>query len=85
MLRITHTSEDGQERLALEGKLVGAWVEECRSACARGGALALDLSEVRYADAQGVAFLREMAAAGRIQKTSRFVAELLRSEGREAR
>ncbi|MCI0586703.1 MAG: hypothetical protein L0323_07685 [Planctomycetes bacterium] len=86
MLRITESTKNGQAWLELEGRLVGPWVEVCRGVCARASALgpgpALDVREVRFADAAGVRFLREMDAAGRIAATSSFLLELLRSEDR---
>lgn len=85
MLRITNSTKDGIAWLKLEGKLVGPWVVECRSACARdaslGRRLALDLSEVTFVDADGVHLLRQLVEQGvDIPVRSNFVAELLRSE-----
>jgi hypothetical protein len=84
VLRITTLTRDGTTWLALEGALAGPWVDELRTALAsargHGLPLALDLAAVRFADARGVTLLREQAAAGRIQRSSSFVAELLRPE-----
>ena len=84
MLRITNTTREGTAWLTLEGNLAGPWVEECRCACeretARGLELALDLTDVRFVDAEGVRVLRQMAAAGVVRRSSSFVAELLRTE-----
>jgi hypothetical protein len=68
MLRITR--RDGPDRtitVQAEGKLVGPWVDELRRACAGlGGAEAarLDLGAVTYADAAGVALVRELLGRG---------------------
>ena len=86
MLRIHHIVHDGEPRLALEGKLVGPWVEECRGILARAepdDPPFLDLREVHFADAAGVALLEELEAAGRIRSRSRFLTELLRKELRK--
>lgn len=85
MLRITRSTKDGTEWLKLEGKLVGPWVDECRTACARetghGRRPALDLSEITFVDADGVQLLRELVEQGvDIPVRSNFVAELLRLE-----
>ena len=83
MLRIHHIVHDGEPRLALEGRLVGPWVEECRVVLASSEREAppfLDLREVHFADADGIALLEELEAAGRIRSRSRFLAELLRKE-----
>ncbi len=84
MLRITSSMEDGTLLLRVEGNLVGPWVEECRAACARetgrGQRFALDLRELRFADAGGVEFLSRMDARGLVSRSSSFVKELLRSE-----
>lgn len=85
MLRITSSTKDRAAWLKIEGKLVGPWVDECRTACARetghGRRLALDLSEVTFVDADGVHLLRELVEQGaEIRARSSFVAELLRLE-----
>jgi len=82
MLRITSSRQDEITRIKLEGKLVGPWVAECRALCAgetaRGQELALDVSEVRFADQEGVELLRQMADAGQVERSSGFAAELMR-------
>lgn len=85
MLRIARTTNDRNTRLTLEGKLVGPWVEECRSAWneaqAAGGEVSLDLSDVTFVDQGGLRLLRQLVAAGvRVPACSNFVAELLREE-----
>jgi ABC-type transporter Mla MlaB component len=72
MLRILQTTATGQtgltiERIALVGELRGEWVDEvdrtCRGLLSAGKALELDLSEVSFADAHGLALLRQLANA----------------------
>ncbi len=61
MLRITRTVADGTTTLKVEGRLVGEWVDELLRACQvarRGpGPLRLDLADVSFADADGLATL----------------------------
>lgn len=82
MLRIT--TEGDPPTVRLEGELVGPWVAACREACSRAstarGAVSLDLTRVRYADAEGVELLRGLARAGHALETSRFVRALLETE-----
>jgi RNA polymerase sigma-70 factor (ECF subfamily) len=84
MLRITSSRQDGTTRIRLEGKLVGPWVAECRALCAaetaRGQELALDVSEVRFADQEGARLLRELAVAGQVERSSGFATELMRED-----
>lgn len=65
MLRITETQlSNGRVVLRLEGRLVGPWVDELKSACEqflkREQAIKLDLAEVTYADRNGVELLRRL-------------------------
>ena len=66
MLRISRVS-DSEEcvRLALEGWLVGPWVDELRKQSEQhltdSKALRLDLAKVLFVDPRGVALLRELA------------------------
>jgi ABC-type transporter Mla MlaB component len=66
MLRIS-TVNDSEEcvRLALEGWLVGPWVDELRKQSeqhlADSKTLRLDLAKVLFVDPRGVALLRELA------------------------
>jgi ABC-type transporter Mla MlaB component len=52
-------------RLALEGRLVGPWVDELRKESeqqlSEARALRLDFAKVLFVDPQGVALLRELA------------------------
>ncbi|HEY2589593.1 MAG TPA: hypothetical protein VGI81_27860 [Tepidisphaeraceae bacterium] len=85
MLRITEISEANAVTLKLAGKLVGPWIGELRSACgraaARYGTVRLDLADVSFVDADGIALIRELAGGGlAIARTNPFVAELLMTE-----
>jgi ABC-type transporter Mla MlaB component len=87
MLRITETADGPGTLLRLEGKLTGPWVEELGRACeaqaGRPAGVSLDLSAVTFVDPSGVNLLRELTALGvSVRAASRFVAELLRREGR---
>jgi ABC-type transporter Mla MlaB component len=82
MLRITSEIVDGAPALKLAGNVSGPWVEELRNvvaaACAQTDRVRLDLSDVRYVDAEGGALLREiMRNQGELIRRSTFVAELL--------
>lgn len=66
MLRISIIEDSGESiRLALEGWLVGPWVDEVRrqteQALAASKVVTLDLEKVRFVDASGTALLRELA------------------------
>lgn len=82
MLRITTETVDGAPALKVEGSVSGPWVAELRRVVegAREPAhrLRLDLSAVRYVDAEGVALLHEILRdQGELIRRSTFVAELL--------
>jgi uncharacterized protein YqfA (UPF0365 family) len=85
MLRITSISDAEGQRLKLEGKLLGPWVEELRIHCASISAqLAkpqLDLEAVSYVDSAGAKVLQTLRAEGfPIVASSPFVAMILREE-----
>ncbi len=70
--------------LKLEGRVVGPWVEELRRICepflAKKGILKLDLAEVSYADAEGVAALNGFKSRGVILwNCSPFVEQQIKS------
>ena len=70
--------------LKLEGRVVGPWVGELRQVCetllTEGRALKLDLTDVTFADADGVAVLTGFKTRGvTLKDCSPFVDEQLRS------
>jgi len=90
MLKISHeTTADSKDRvlLRLEGQVTGLWVEEVRRTCdeaigvngRRGNPLVLDLADVSFIDAGGVALFRELSASGtELVNGSLFVMEQLK-------
>src|SRR5262249_23617365 len=68
MLRITIHDQDAAWRMQLEGKLVGAWVDETetvwRSAPESGKAIEIDLTDVTAVDDEGRRLLNAMRKAG---------------------
>jgi anti-anti-sigma factor len=87
MLRISQATTDNRITLHLEGEISGRWVEELRGECARalsgdahtGRRLVLDLAEVSFIDAAGLALFRELSARRAIvTKCSPYVEELLK-------
>lgn len=91
MLRITRTISANEKNegalLRLEGQVTGPWVEELRRVCNQTishnghGAhpLVLDLTDVFFIDADGVALFRELVARQvSLTNCSLFVAEQLR-------
>lgn len=87
MLRITAEVADGIPTLKLEGSVTGPWVSELRRVVegsrTRSGQVRLDLSEVRYVDAEGAALLRELIRDHvELSRRSTFVAELLEGGNR---
>jgi hypothetical protein len=85
VFRLTTVTEDGGVVLRLEGRLVGAWVDELaratHGAMDEGTGLTLDLAGVSFADARGIAALRDAAGRGvRITGGSTFVTELMRQD-----
>ncbi len=70
--------------LKLEGRVVGPWVAELRQVCEKllteGRALKLDLADVTFADASGVAALSSFKSRGvTFTNCSPFVEEQLKS------
>lgn len=70
--------------LRLEGRLVGPWVSELRQVCepliSDGTRLAVDLTEVTFADENGVSLLAGLRTRGaRLLNALPFVEEQLRS------
>ena len=85
MLRITEQqTTDGTTVLILEGRLTGPWVEVLRTSChALPHPFALDLREVSFADAAGLALLRQLQTQDiTLQNCSPFLAEQLKHVAR---
>ena len=85
MLKISQAGKPGKKfTLKLEGRVVGPWVNELRTVCksllANGRALTLDLSDVAYADAEGVELLMSLKLRGvTLAKIQPFVTEQLKT------
>jgi anti-anti-sigma regulatory factor len=81
MLRV-HTEADpkGGMVVRLEGSLVGPWIDEVRRVliAVPGGALAIDLTGLDYADTDGERLLRDLARRAELRGCSPFLTELLR-------
>ncbi|HEY5865272.1 MAG TPA: hypothetical protein VI542_06925 [Candidatus Tectomicrobia bacterium] len=79
LLRITQTTEDRTTVLTIAGQLVGDGVTElARVAQAAGPPLALDLTHLQQADADGIALLNAFADAGvPLRGVSPYIALLL--------
>lgn len=86
MLRITaFLDRDPVPLLILEGKLVGAWLDELtRAVAATTGAAGppeLDLASLLFVDAPGERLLRELQGRGcRLVACSGYLTELLKGE-----
>lgn len=87
MLRITVVESSANAvTLRVEGRIAGPWVEELRTTCnVHTGQdpfhLLLELEDVSFADAAGVAFLRELQGQGvGLSHVSSFLTELIRSD-----
>ena len=81
MLKI-EVAEGQRERVTvrLEGRLVGAWVDEVRRACepflGNGADLTVDFSRVSFVDRDGVALCRQLRRGrAALQNCSPFVKE----------
>ena len=85
MLRIT---PQGKERpsIVVEGQLVGPWVDELRRTTFGAGlveGIFLDLRHLSFADAEGVALLRQLRVAGaELGDCSEFLTALIGGEER---
>ena len=85
MLKISQAGKANQSvTLKLEGRVVGPWVGELRQVCethlSEGRALKLDLTDVTFADADGVAVLTDFKTRGvTLKNCSPFLDEQLRS------
>ena len=96
MLRITVVDlSDSVVVLRVEGRITGCWVEELRRTCAAHAfaahafvghtfpdevQLSLELSDVSFADAAGIALLKELRSGGAdLIRPTPFVAEQLKN------
>jgi anti-anti-sigma regulatory factor len=81
MLRMTRTQSGPATIIFVEGKILGPWVDEVRSAVAAvpdGQARRLDLTGVTFVDAAGAELLAALRRDGvEIASCSHFVADLL--------
>lgn len=81
MLKITKIIDGRRESLKLEGVLRDAWLEEVRIAASgmhTAKERCLVLADVTYADAEGVALLKELLTQGcKIESCSGFIAATL--------
>ena len=85
MLRITVVESSRiAVTLRLEGRLTGPWVEELRMACDVHSSpddvqLSLELADISFADAAGIALLRELRSRGvGLIRATPFLAEQLK-------
>ncbi|MEX5215147.1 MAG: hypothetical protein NW703_13390 [Nitrospiraceae bacterium] len=64
MFRITSKTTDRRALVVLEGRLVGEWVqvlnEECTALMKTGRVLSLNLSDLAFADQDGIELLRQL-------------------------
>jgi hypothetical protein len=85
MLKISEGKTTKQAvTLRLEGRVVGPWVGELRQICEPlvrdGSKLTLDLTEVTFADGDGVTLLADLGARGvKLLNAMPFVEEQLKS------
>jgi hypothetical protein len=80
MLRITAKKTDtAQDLIVLEGKLVGPWVDELRGFVSTAmSSYVLEVSNLSYADSEGVRLLDELLDRGvQLSSGKSFVASLL--------
>jgi hypothetical protein len=87
MLRITVVeSSKIAVTLRAEGRITGPWVEELRTSCdvhtfPDDVQLSLELADISFADAKGIALLRELRSRGvNLIRTAPFLAEQLKNE-----
>ena len=85
MLRITVVeSSKIAVTLRVEGRITGPWVEELRTACNVHAfpdkvQLSLELEDISFADATGIALLKELRNRGvSLMRTTPFLAEQLK-------
>ena len=87
MLKISVMGDSTQAiEFALEGKLVGPWVDELRrlshDALSQNKSVSLNLEKVWFVDARGAALLRELAGRQVSQyNSSQFVSQQVKEMG----
>ena len=87
MLKISVIDDSDQAvEFALEGKIVGPWVDELRrlsqDALARNKSISLNLEHVWFVDARGAALLRDLAGKQVSQlNCSQFVRQQVKEAG----
>ena len=87
MLKISVVGDsDNAIEFALEGKLIGPWVDELSrlsgEALSEKKSVTLDLEKVWFVDARGAALLRDLAEKRVSQNNcSQFVRQLVKEEG----
>ena len=87
MLRISvHSGSDQAIEFALEGKLVGPWVDELRrlsdDALSQGKLVSMNLEKVWFVDSRGAVLLRNLAGRQVSQyNCSQFVSRLVKEMG----
>lgn len=87
MFKLTQADDNGKAHmtLRLEGQLAGPWVYEVRKACGKiigeGRKLELDLTDVSFVDAAGVALLAHFRSRGvALADCSPFLKEQLKTQ-----
>lgn len=87
MLRVTVVESSASAvTLRVEGRIAGPWVDELRTACIvhtgpKRVQLSLEIEDVSFADAAGVAFLKELRDRGvGISHASPFLTELFKND-----
>lgn len=85
MLRITIDNTTTEIHFLLEGSLAGPWITELRdvvlSSDSTPNLISLNLTNVHFADEQGLSLLRELIAWGvTLRAASPFIRELLKTD-----
>lgn len=87
MLRITVVESNARAvTLRVEGRVTGPWVEALRTSCSLHTdrdpiQLHLELEDVSFADAAGIAYLKELQGEGvGLYHVSPFLTELIKNE-----
>jgi hypothetical protein len=85
-LRITVLDVGPPTTVKVDGRLTGGQIAELRSVCAAiEGALALDLTDLKFADRQGVSALQQLRAKGtELMGVSPFLGLLLERQSHDA-